>query len=93
MYARRVVVTQNITKFTRKEPVRIRARKEDTKLNAPSSKSQRPNSLKHEFMLVWTAGQGGRWGQTELIMVQIESKIEFDLTFMENVLCVFGTTY
>ena len=44
-------------------------------------------------MLVWTEGQGGRWGQTELIMVQIESKIEFDLTFMENVLCVFGTTY
>ena len=43
-------VTQNITKFTRKEPVRIRARKEDTKLNAPSSKSQRPNSLKLEFM-------------------------------------------
>ena len=41
-------VTQNITKFTRKEPVRIRARKEDTKLNAPSSKSQRPNSLKLE---------------------------------------------
>ena len=81
-------VTQNITKFTRKEPVRIRARKEDTKLNAPSSKSQRPNSLKLEFM---RAGQGGRWGQTELIMVQIESKIEFDLTFMENVLCVFGT--
>jgi len=26
-------------------------------------------------------------------MVQIESKIEFDLTFMENVLCVFDTTY
>ena len=26
-------------------------------------------------------------------MVQIESKIEFDLTFMEYVLCVFGTTY
>ena len=86
-------VTQNITKFTRKEPVRIRARKEDTKLNAPSSKSQRPNSLKLEFMPVWTVGQGGRWGKIELIMVQIESKIEFDLTFMENVLCVFGTTY
>ena len=81
-------VTQNITKFTRKEPVRIRARKEDTKLNAPSSKSQRPNSLKLQFM---RAGQGGRRGQTKLIMVQIESKIEFDLTFMENVLCVFGT--
>ena len=42
-------VTQNITKFTRKEPVRIRARKEDTKLNAPSSKSQRPNSLKLQY--------------------------------------------
>lgn len=47
------VVTQNITKFTRKEPVRIRARKEDTKLNAPSSKSQRPNSFKLGFMPVW----------------------------------------
>ena len=51
-------VTQNITKFTRKEPVRIRARKEDTKLNAPSSKSQRPNSLKLEFMTVWSPDCG-----------------------------------
>ena len=38
-------------------------------------------------------GRADERGQTELIMVQIESKIEFDLTFMENVLCVFGTTY
>ena len=47
MYARRAckMMTQNITNFTRKEPVRIRARKEDTKLNAPSSRSQRQSII------------------------------------------------
>ena len=96
MYA--CLVTQNITKFTRKEPVRIRARKEDTKL-----KMHLVQKVKFTLKPAWTAEQGepgelgltGRSGQTRLIivLVQIELKIEFGLTFMENVLCVFGTTY
>ena len=91
-------MTQNITKFTRKEPVRIRARKEDTKL-----KMHLIQKVKFTLKPAWTAEQGeprelgltGRSGQTGLIivLVQIELKIEFGLTFMENVLCVFGTTY
>ena len=54
------VVTQNITNFTRKEPVRIRARKEDTKLNAPSSSSQRQSIIQSNPSLSksWTMVDG-----------------------------------
>ena len=102
MYARRAckMMTKNITNFTRKEPVIIRARKEDTKLKMHLvQKVKFTQTLKP----AWTAEQGepgelgltGRSGQIRLIivLVQIELKIEFGLTFMENVLCVFGTTY
>ena len=108
MYARRAckMMTQNITNFTRKEPVRIRARKEDTKLNAPSSRSQSSQSYSQAQVYTspctdGTCDHGGRWGQNGLaspffglkMELYIESKIEFELTFRVNVLCVFGTTY
>ena len=70
-----MAVTQNITKFTRKEPVRIRARKEDTKLNAPSSKSQRSNSLKVYASMKSRAGRTMGSNRTDNGANRIENRI------------------